>query len=275
MLNRPTLFVLAAALAVLPLRAQDDAGNMPPTANPSFEVSTIKPANPNYTGKNFSFKGRIFYVDNYNVEDLIALGYGYQAKQIVGEPAWFATTLYDIEGIPDTPGLPSMQQKFAMIRNLLEDRFQLKFHLAKQTMPCYILTTAKGGPRLTPSASGLNDPGNFRWMGHLGALRVRNLTFPEFVVWFQKNVTDKPLLNRTNLSGRYDFTLVWSPGESEFPQFRRTGGFTGASTETSDSAKAPPNIYKAFQEQLGLKLESTRAPVDIMVVEHAEEPSPN
>lgn len=166
-----------------------------------------------------------------------------------------------------------MEQKFTMIRKLLADRFHLVFHLEKRTLPCYILTAAKDGPKLTPSHSDPEDPGYFQWQGHLGSLRITNMSFPDFVVWFQKNDTDKPLLDHTSLTGRYDFTLVWSPGASEFPQFRRTGGFTTTS-DSPESVKLP-SLSKAFEEQLGLRFESTRAPVDIMVVDHADRPSAN
>jgi uncharacterized protein (TIGR03435 family) len=267
--------ILAATLLTLPLRAQDDLPHMPPNADPAFEVATIKPANPEDIGKDFNFEGRIFHARNYNVEDLLALGYGLHAKQIANEPRWFATTLYDIDGIPDTPGLPGMQQKFLMIQKLLTDRFQLTFHYEKRELPIYVIAIAKGGPKLTPSAAGPDDPGWFQWQHRLADLRVTNMTIAEFTVWFQKNVTDKPLVDRTGLTARYDFTLRWTPGPSEFPQFRITGGFNPAPTDGLDSAKAPPNLYKAFQEQLGLKLESIKAPVDIMVIDHAERPTPN
>jgi uncharacterized protein (TIGR03435 family) len=270
---RPIL-LLAAALATLPLSAQDSVKNMPPGANPAFEVSTIKPANPENTGKDFSFEGRIVYARNYNVEDLIALGYGLHANQIVGEPHWFATSLYDIDGIPDIAGRPNQRQRFLMIQKLLADRFHLAFHYEKRELPIYTIILAKRGPKLTASDSGPDEPGWFQWQHRLGDLRVTNMTVAEFVVWFQKNVTDKPLIDRTGLTGRYDFSLTWTPGESEFPQFRRTGGFNPSPT-AADSPKALPGLYKAFQEQLGLKLTSVKAPVDVMVIDHVEKPSPN
>jgi uncharacterized protein (TIGR03435 family) len=100
------------------------------------------------------------------------------------------------------------------------------------------------------------------------------MTIPEFAVWFQKNVTERPVVDHTGLTGRYTFSLTWTPGESEFPQFRRTGGFN-PSPDPIDNPKAPPGLYKAFEEQLGLKLQPTKAPVDIMVIDRAEKPSPN
>ncbi len=273
-MSRRRILILVASLATLPLPAQEHAQNMPPNADPAFEVSTIKPANPEDPGKDFGFEGRIFYARNYNVEDLIALGYGLHAKQVLDEPRWFATALFDIDGIPDVAGRPSQQQKFTMIQKLLADRFQLAFHYEKRELPIYVITVAKDGPKLAHSATDPDEPGWFRWQHRLGDLRVTNMTIAEFAVWFQKTVTDKPLVDRSGLTGRYDFTLTWTPGESEFPQFRRTGGFNPSPTPT-DNLKAPPDLYKAFQEQLGLKLQRSIAPVNVMVIDHAEKPSAN
>jgi uncharacterized protein (TIGR03435 family) len=100
------------------------------------------------------------------------------------------------------------------------------------------------------------------------------MTVAEFAVWFQKNVTDKPIVDRSGLAGRYDFALTWTPSESQFPQFRRTGAFNPSPTP-DDNLKAPPDLYKAFQEQLGLKLQPIKAAVEVMVIDHAERPSPN
>jgi len=276
MLTRRIL-VLAAVLAIFGLarlRAQDAVQHMPPGADPAFEVSTIKPSNPEDMSKDFNFEGRIFRATNYTVEDLLALAYGLHAKQIVGEPGWFATTLYDIEGIPDVQGLPNQRQKYLMIQKLLTDRFHLTFHLEKGQLAVYAITAARGGARLAPSIATADDPERFRWQGRLGDLKVTNMTIPEFAVWFQKNVTERPVVDRSGLTGRYDFALTWTPGESEFPQFRRTGAFNPSPT-AGDDPKAPPGLFKAFQEQLGLKLTAIKAPVDIMVIDHAERPNPN
>ncbi len=159
MLSR--ILLLVVALAVLPLLAQDGVKHMPPNADPAFEVATIKPANPEDTGKDFSFEGRIFYARNYNVEDLIALGYGLHAKQVLGEPHWFATALYDIDGIPDIAGLPNQRQRFLMIQKLLADRFHLAFHYEKRELPIYTITIAKDSPKLTPSAADPDEPDGF------------------------------------------------------------------------------------------------------------------
>ena len=88
----------------------------------------------------------------------------------------------------------------------------------------------------------------------------------ELAQTLQRDVLDRPVINQTQIEGRYDFTLDWMPDESQF-----AGG--GPASGVPDTGK--PNIYEAFREQLGLKLEATRAPADIMVIERAEKPSEN
>jgi uncharacterized protein (TIGR03435 family) len=92
-------------------------------AKPGFEVVTIKPGTPNQPGKNIGFRGRHFMARNFNVNDMIALAYGLHAKQILGAPEWFNTDLFDIDGVPDVEGVPSMKQMDIMLQKLLADRF--------------------------------------------------------------------------------------------------------------------------------------------------------
>ena len=261
------MFVLCVAV----LQAQDKAGPMAAEANPSFEVATIKLSNPEIQGKDFSFAGHHVWARNYNVNDIIAIAYGLHPHQIIGAPAWFGSTLYDIDGVPDTEGIPNQQQKGLMMQKLLTDRFQLSFHREKRVLAVYAMTIAAGGPRLIQTTSGPNDPDNFR-LRWLRGVTVTNMTLAEFAIWFQKVVMDKPVVDRTGLTDRYDFKLDWTPDESQFIQLRGTGI---APPPPTDDPKAPPNLYTAIQEQLGIKLETIKAPTDVIVIDHAERPSPN
>jgi uncharacterized protein (TIGR03435 family) len=100
----------------------------------------------------------------------------------------------------------------------------------------------------------------------------RNLTMPDFAMWFQSGVTDRPVVDQTGIKGRYDFRLKWTPDDSQFAQF---GGSGFHAPPPSDAADAPPNLYTAIQEQLGLKIDATKAPDDVMVIDHVDKPSPN
>jgi uncharacterized protein (TIGR03435 family) len=241
---------------------------MPANANPAFDVATIKPGEPGRQGKLIGFRGREFSAMNFNVNDLISFAYGLHTEQIIGAPPWFATDLYDITGVPDIEGIPSQKQQNIMLQKLLADRFQLKFHHEQKELPVYVITVAKGGPKMTVDAGGPDDPIGFFFRG-LGDLTVRNLTMADFATWFQGSVTDKPVVDHTGLTDRYDFNFKWTPDDSQFVQFR------GSSPLPTPRDDAPPSLYTAAQEQLGLKFESTKAPDDVIVIDHVEKPSPN
>lgn len=248
----------------------------PPTpmradAKPKFEVATIKPGQPNQPGKNIGFRGREFRARNFNVDDLIGFAYGLHTKQIIGAPEWFNTELFDISGVPDVEGQPSMAQMNMLMENLLTDRFQLKFHYEKRELPVYVLTVAKSGPKMTVSTASA-DAGTGFGFRRLGDLRVRNMTMPEFAKWMQGGVMDKPVVDQTGLKDRYDFALLWTPDDSQFAQFRSTGPLPQPNAE---DANAPPSLYTALQEQIGLKMEPTKAMDEVMVIDSVQKPSEN
>jgi len=117
-------------------------------ANPSFEVATIKPSKPDQPGKAFLVRGRRFTTINTTLSDLITFAYDIHGKQISGAPAWADTDKFDIEAQPDVPGSPNGKQLKGMVQKLLADRFGLKFHRDKKELSAYVLTVAKGGPKL-------------------------------------------------------------------------------------------------------------------------------
>jgi uncharacterized protein (TIGR03435 family) len=239
-------------------------------AQPGFEVVTIKPGTPGQQGKNIGFRGRHFLGRNFNVNDMIALAYGLHTKQILGAPEWFNTELFDIDGVPDVEGVPSMKQQDIMLQKLLADRFQLKFHHEQRELAVFAITVAKSGPKMTVSAAGPDDPIGFGFR-KLGDLAVHNLTISDFAKWMQASVMDRPVVDQTGLKDRYDFTLKWTPDDSQFAQFRTTG----ALPTTTDDPNAPPALNTAIQEQIGLRIEPVKTSDDVIVIDHVEHPSPN
>jgi len=241
-------------------------------ANPGFDVATVKPAQPGARGKNFGFRGNQFIARNMDMNDLIAFAYGLHSKQIVGAPDWFATELFDIAGTPDVEGQPSLHQMELMMQKLLPDRFALKFHHEQRELSVYIVTVAPGGPKMKETTAGPNDQQGFGFRG-LGDLIVRNLNMAEFATWMQSGVMDKPVVDHTELTGKYDFTLKWTPDDSQFAQFR---GVTGPTPPPAgDNPDAPPGLYTAMPEQIGLKIEAGKAMDDVIVIDHVEKPSAN
>jgi uncharacterized protein (TIGR03435 family) len=233
---------------------------MPVDADPALEVATIKPTDPKTTNDTISIRGRHFVVVNKTVEFLVTAAYGLQANQLVGAPAWLSTDKYDIDGTPDVEGQPSLKQMQAMLRKLLEDRFQLVVHHDKKEMNVYAITVAKAGPKIAKSLGDPNGlPGQNGGRDANGRVdRYSNVTMQDFAFILQF-MLDKPLVDQTGLQGRYDFVLKWTPNEAS----------------VADPTTASPGIFTAVQEQLGLKLDAVRAPADVLVVDKVERPSAN
>jgi uncharacterized protein (TIGR03435 family) len=239
-------------------------------ANPSFEVATIKPSNPDTPGKLFRVMGRRFSTINTTMDDLITWAYGIHPKQITGAPSWFETEKFDLAAQPDAEGQPNTAQWKTMLQKLLADRFQVAFHHDKKELSVYAIVLGKAGSKLTKDEVSTSDIPRMLFTGP-GVLNVGNATMADFAGLMQAVVLDRPVVDQTALPGRYAFTLKWTPDETQFG-----GGLFGKPPPPStDSATAAPDLFTAMQEQFGLKLDSTKAPVDVFVIDRAEKPSAN
>ena len=236
-------------------------------ATPKFDVATVKPTDPNNTsGTWVTVRGRHLMTHNTTVETLITFAYGIQKRQIENAPAWLGEH-YDLDGVPDVEGQPSGLQMRMLVADALVERFGLKFHHEQKEGTVYALTVAKGGPKMTVTADAPSTPGNFLYNGP-GRLHVTNSTMKDFCKGMQESALDKPVLDQTGLTDRYDFQLNWTPDQSQFQQM-------GWRVPATDDPNAPPSLYTAVQEQLGLKLESTKAMVDAFVIDSIERPGAN
>jgi uncharacterized protein (TIGR03435 family) len=234
----------------------------------AFEVATIKLSNPDTPGRLFTVRGRQVLTVNTTLNDLIVFAYDLHQKQIAGGPDWAATQKYDLTGLPQAPGIPSIVQLRGMIRQLLTDRFKLAFHRDKREMPVYAIVVGPNGHKLTKNDNNPNGLPGMIFRG-LGNLPVTNATIADFAGVMQSAVMDRPVVDRTGLTGRWDFVIRWTPDES---QFASMGVRVPPPT---DDPNAPPGIFTAFTDQLGLKLDPTRAPVDEVVIDTVEKPSEN
>ena len=240
---------------------------MPADADPSFEVATIKPSKPDTPGRAITVRGRTFGTLNQTVSGMMTFAYGLHPKQIMGGPEWLDNDKFDISAQPEGTGQPNDKQWRSMLGKLLASRYKLAFHKEKRELSVYALTMLKSGHKLTKNDSDPTGlPGLF-FRGP-GVFPVRNATMADFAGTMQAVVLDRPVVDQTSLAGRFDFILTWTPDETQF-------GGRGAIPPPPDSANAPPGLFTAIQEQLGLKLESTKAPVDVLVVDHVEKPSEN
>ncbi len=248
-------------------------------ADPAFEVATIKPNNSGATGmRGLVFRGREFRTNASSLQDLISFAFSVQAKQIFDGPAWISSDRYDIEAVPDAPGMPNARQTQVMIRKMLADRFQLKFHHEQREMSAYVLEVSKGGEKLTSNEGKGNLPGFGIGPGQGGmTMHVMNARIDDFTGFLQVLVLDRPVVNKTGLTGKYDFDCVFAPDDSQFnghPPRIPAPGSDGTQGSTADTPSAP-SLYEALEQQDGLKLTAEKTMVDVIVIDHVEKPSPN
>jgi uncharacterized protein (TIGR03435 family) len=243
--------------------------SMDPNASPGFDVATVKPHDPNGPAvRSFYGAGRQVFATYTTVRELMLFAYSLHVRQVVGGPDWMGKDKFDITGVPDLEGQPDENQIRIMLQKLMADRFKLAFHHDTKELSVYALSLGKNGPKLTRNEEGGGLYRGMRFGQAPGGTTVPviNATLGEFVALLERNVLDRPMIDRTGLAGRFDFQLTWAPDESQF------NGHFRASIPSDDP---PPDIYTAVREQLGLKMESIKAPVDILVIDHVERPSEN
>jgi uncharacterized protein (TIGR03435 family) len=240
-------------------------------ADPSFDVSTIKPSNGDGQGKYFRVMGRQYLTHNTSLADLVELAYGVHPKQIVGAPAWMFGDKFDLVATPDGEGQPNGRQWLGMIQKLMADRFKLVLHRDKQPLSVYVLQVAKGGPvNLTPSQSANPFPSlEFRSGAGGLLLPAKNTTLGSFCQMMQQVVLDRPLVDQTGIAGKFDFNLTFAPDDSQF------NGHPPQTAAPADAAHAPPGLLEAMQQQLGLKLSVEKIATDVLVIDKVEKPSAN
>ena len=229
----------------------------------TFEVASIKPAPPqpaDSVSTRISIDAARVIFTNVTLKNVIGEAYKVQQYQITG-PALLGSRRFDIAAkIPaDVP----KNQVPQMLQALLADRFKLAVHRETKVLPVYTLTVGKKGAKLqtAESATGISSDSNRTGM-HVDA-RVSILSFAEFL----SVRLGRPVLDRTGLSGTFDIKVDWAPDPVTQP--------SPSGKETPPDPAAGPSVFTALQQQLGLKLEAAKGPVEILVVDHAEEPSEN
>jgi uncharacterized protein (TIGR03435 family) len=269
--NRWQLLLLAAWMAGsapitgAQLSAVPDAAGAKAIASetpPAFDVATIKPAAPSSDGHthiNYPPGGR-FSAFNITLRALMQWAYGMPESQILDAPSWLSSDRFDIEAKTDADtdsrlrGTASDQErelKRRMVQALLAERCGLKLHPESRILPAYDLILAKGGSRLQPSqfsgkSTSVGDA-HFNGQGLTTTLIAEQLS----------KIAGRIVVDKTNLPDRYDLKLQWTPDNAPI---------------TDNSA---PSLFTAIQEQLGLKLESAKEPIPVLVIDHIEQPSAN
>lgn len=261
---RPQLLLLAILIATPALAQRATVGEpvapMAADAHPSFAVATIKPHDPNYPRRQgWNFIGNRVRIDNQTIGSMMMYAYSINPHQLAHLPEWADKAAYDIEGITDAPGQPNLRQQQEMLQKLLADRFGLKFHREQRPVNVYAIQIAKGGPKLTPAAHPERQPGQRASQQGAGLCnKMSSAAMTDFVLDMQFFIEDRPLVDETGLTGRYDITLCYTPDDAH-----------------NTDPNAPPGLFTAIQEQLGFKLQPTKAPVDVFVIDQAHLPSEN
>jgi uncharacterized protein (TIGR03435 family) len=280
---------VAAAVCVL-LGAASPSGQADATL-PAFEVATVRENTSGETRSRIDLVNARFSAINMTLRDLVSIVYPTEggrfrhATQLVGGPRWFGSARFDIiagaegfKGDTNRPGFTataaereSVERVRLMMRGLLAERFKLRVHSETQQLPIYALVVLKSGGELGPEIKRSTTDCVEEWKkqgmpdarslacGSIQGARVGKMTgYAAEIGPLVRDLYDwtgRPVVDRTGLSGRFDFTLTWAPEGS-------------ADTDA-------PSIFTAVQEQLGLKLEPARGPVDVLVVDSAQRPIPD
>jgi uncharacterized protein (TIGR03435 family) len=219
-----------------------------------FEVASVKPtATEGFFTMDFLPGGGIS-TRNMTVHNLLRNAYGLQDYQIAGGPGWIDSTGFDIEAKAGAgAGEVPREQVLKMIQALLADRFQLALHRETRQLPIYALVVGKTGPRLRAADSSVG--GTKMMMGQLIVKKMSMTTLANLLAFDLK----RPVRDDTALKGDFAFTLEWTLGLGE--------------SDAGPSSR--PSLFTAVQEQLGLKLESAKGPVEVVIIDSVEKPSEN
>jgi uncharacterized protein (TIGR03435 family) len=242
--NRDVAKLSVFVAQVVPSAAEKES-SMDAGASPTFLVAAIRPSDPNPTKPGWSFESEGHHITcrNATLNDIVGMAYGIHTKQVVGAPEWFSKLRFDINGVPDLPGVPNFKQEQHMYQELLADRFHLVSHRETREIPIYAITVSKGGPILTPAdpKETLTNTGSSGGSG-FRTLKFTNVSMADLAL----NLSfyeDRPVIDQTSVSGRYNFTLKWTYDVS-----------------MENEAGMPPSLFTAVKEQIGLRMDAVKGP---------------
>jgi uncharacterized protein (TIGR03435 family) len=275
---------------------------------PKFEVVSIKPSKPSTRRGSLLLPPGRFTTTDEPLKMIIGWAYSYKrpgfSLNVVGGPNWINSERFDIVAkVPDSlvdqeeRKLPFDQwadQVRMMVQSMFAQRFKLKVSYETKELPIYALVVAKHGPKLTeskmlpPGPRGSHPPGPLMHIGRgqLTAMRVP-IAVLTYALSLQPELGGREVVNQTRLKGDFDFTLKWMPGIAGSRMFANPGpkqavGSGGGAGPMAEVPPAPgssdsfgPSIFTAIQQQLGLKLKPERGPVEVLVIDHIEQPTPN
>jgi uncharacterized protein (TIGR03435 family) len=244
---------------------------------PEFAVGSVKPSNSLGRPEVGNFNGR-GSGKNATLKMIMASAYQVPISQISGGPAWADSERFDVEGKAEDDPKTGYIQLRLMMQSFLEDRFHLRVHRETRVSSVYFLMTTKGGVKMnlsadqtSPDASGPSSSpadGPPRGSVMMGPGMLMTNAAPMSVL--AKVLTpelERPVLDKTDLNGRFDIRLKW------MREVQSVGGAGGP--DAAASAADLPSLFTVLREQLGLELKAARGPVEFLVIDSAEKPSPN
>jgi uncharacterized protein (TIGR03435 family) len=243
----------------------------------TFEVASIKLGDSLSNGTGFSLRqGGSLQVDTATLKAILQYAYSLRDFQISGASGWMTSERYNIqakgeiaEGPADYRSMNDQQRKAAAelvrarLRQLLADRFQLVVHTETRQLPVYALVVAKNGHKLKSNESPDGSPQSIT-QGR-AMFKATRASMGSIAVGLS-DITGRPVVDETGIQGYFDFEMKWTPD---------AGAAAPDAAERPTAEAVGPTIFTALQEQLGLKLESKKGPVQILVIDRAERPSEN
>ena len=242
----------AAAAVVLAMAAAS-------AQTPSFDAASLRPSAQRAPGADWVLRpGGQFIASNITVAELIGVAYSVEPFRIRGNPEWTREAQYDVQARAGTDVTPD--QTRLMLRSLLQDRFRLRARLERAEVPIHAMVLSRGdggaGPRLQPAAE-CAAPTCGRILSNPGRMTGRRVAL-DLLATRLSPLVNRVVVNRTGLTGSFDLDLDWTPD-------------SGPSFGNRDA----PSLFTALEEQLGLKLESSRGPADVVSIETVERPAEN
>jgi len=232
------------------------------SGGPAFEVASIKPSPQlmNWSGFQPSRGGR-FEASHATLRAMVSYAYDVRDFYVSGGPGWAGSDRFEIVAKADGNATPAQMR--AMLRTLLEERFKLAVHRETKDAAVYNLVISKGQPKLEEAAG----EGFLKFVGR-GQVDAHGLKMSGLAGYLQ-TLLGQVVLDKTGLNASYNFKLAWTPDETQ------TGRAGAGPAPAGPANESGPSVFTALQEQLGLKLEASKGPVETMVIDHAEMPSEN
>ena len=277
------LALIATATPILHAQQTAAPTPAPPAAAvsvPAFDVISVKPNNTAAHGMMLNYTPDGLNATNIPVQFLFHEAFGLNDDQIFGAPGWAQSIHYDVDAKVNSADVPALHnvthdQRRAMLLQILTERFKLTYHREPRILPVYALVVAKGGSKLDEFKAGNDTAGEPK---HPGRMQMQNTTLTAEGVPIAPLASllssrlGRPVEDKTGLTGIYNFKLQWADERHEGPP---RGPDAALSADAPPPEPSGPSIFTAIEEQLGLKLESAKGPVQVLLIDHIEPPTQN